>query len=409
MLSRQISSFRNKLKRKKIEPSEKSFKKFKVFLSLLIIIIFLATLPLGIEFYKFSTTTSYTTSKLSKINETYNTLLLGVDEEEGVVFIDAITVLVVDKDQSHVGIVNLSPDIIIQGETLRRGLVSDKKNLDKIISSVEEVLTIKLNSYIVFDEVSFKEVSRYTKGVSLQLDSEIKDPDVYLEGKSLGWPKGSAGVGSCCYYEFLKSDSEGISDKLDRQLKLYKDYTNSIPVSKIFLGYADIAKVIKTVNTSLNKYELVDLFYFVYSFTPTNIKTAYTKEDYLTFQKKLGIYDSFTLNKDRFDQDLKPLIISNEIVLEQSVVEVLNASGQGGLANEKSRWMKSSGMNVIHIANAPIYDDRSKLYVPNKEKYKNTIDKLISILGNNVEVIESEYPYRHIGEIVVLLGKDQVN
>lgn len=414
---RRINNLKNKFSRKsRNNASSNNAQSYRLGVKVIIIlfslgIIFGFLLPFGKIFSDFDTTTQYKELDYPEVvnSEKFSVLLVGLDKKDTHTFVDALSVLIVDKNSNNISLININPDIVIGEESLRRALIAEQDNLQPLVDGVSEILASDVTNYIVLDRVYFEDTDNYTKDILVENIESISDEDVLKENSKSEWSEGSQKVMNCCVYDYLRSDSNGNDEKLLRQLNFYPDYIKSIVPWKLILGIADFAEIFnKNVSTDLDKYEILEIAYALSRTPAKDIDKVYTAEDFLINIGKIGVYNQYYLNFERFDKVLESVLGSPEIALEQPVVEMLNASNQPGLATSKARWMQNSSMNIIHIANSPVKQKTTTVYIQDVENYPATLSRLRSVLGKDLQIVESEYPYRHIGEIVVVLGEDQL-
>lgn len=187
--------------------------------------------------------------------------------------------------------------------------------------------------------------------------------------------------------------------------KLYKRYTQSIDVVKTVLGTSDVLKIIEDeVDTNLTRNELYYLYYFLRRVPPTSYSYAITKSDILSEVGRAGVYNVYRINEAQFDYNTNTILEDKQTVLEQTTIEILNASGQSGRARRYSRWVGNAGLEVIHVGNAPFASDDTVIYAPSPNEYPDSFQNLKEIFGRDVKIIEEEYDYRHIGKVVVIIG-----
>lgn len=426
MFGRKIISFKNSLKRNrsvktnntvkaKTQTKAKTRTNNYLFTGIVIVLIlaFLSlSIPISLLFYNFDTYSSYNSYETEKwdFRDKFKVLLVGVDKKEGNnTFVDGLALLVVHPDNDETSIININPDILVYDAqenkpvALRRALVQGDDDIEELIGLTEELLATKIDRYFLVNEDFLKATERYTKSMGMSLAKEVNDPDIRSK---MSWDKGQVRLSSCCIYEFLQADSNGRDDQLYRQLELYRGYTRSVDILKIMLDLKDVLEIIETkVDTNLSKLELLVLFNYLKSVPPASYNTVYTKSDYLNNIGKAGVYEVFSVNYPLFDHEIDIILRDKNVQLEQAIVEVQNASGVGGLASKKSRWIANMGGEIAHVANAPYPEERTKIYIGNFEQYPNTIKQLRKIFPENADFIESEYQYRHIGKIVVVIGK----
>lgn len=415
MLGRKITSIKNSFKRSRKKKERSTIKKHNFMVTGVVIVITIAFLsfsvPISLLLYDFELSSNYKIEKSEDwdYRSKFKILLVGVDQKDGSnSFVDGLALLTVYPSSGEVSILNINPDILVYDSkenkpiTLRRALlVSD--NIDALITLSEELLATRIDRYFLIKEDFFQKTSKYTNGIVTTLPKRVNDVDVNAKKN---WNKGTVKLDSSDFFEFIQSDSNGRDDQLYRQLDLYRNYVKSIGMSKVLFSMDDFLEIITTtVDTNLSKMEIMALFRYLKSVPPDTYHTAYTKDVYLNNLGKAGVYDVFSVNYSLFDQEIGTILRDKNVQLEQAMVEVQNASGVGGLASKKSRWISNMGAEVAHIANAPYTEEGTKVYIKDSSRYPNTIKQLKKIFSENTEFVESEYKYRHIGEIVIVIGR----
>jgi hypothetical protein len=99
-------------------------------------------------------------------------------------------------------------------------------------------------------------------------------------------------------------------------------------------------------------------------------------------------------------------ILDRELEKEQVRVEVYNGSGISGAAGQMARKIENSGCDVVRYENAPNMLDNTVLYIPDEDRFKNSIDVVKEVVDGNVEIINDRPTFMTTGDIVVVLGKD---
>lgn len=416
MFGRKLFSIRNKVKRKKTTKKSKSISSGYVVYGILIILflVFIALVsPIIISMVRFSPQTNFSGQEVVKwdYKGKFKVLLIGLDKKsEEHIFVDAIALLVVDPEHEQAGLINLNPDIIVSDSlkesqiSLRRGLIDNDES--DMVHIVEELLATKIDRYLYLDEVYFEKMSKFTKTIHIDNSVEVNDLDVYLRNNSSRWGKGRHSVEGGQIIDYLKSDSDGEDNQIDRQLELYKKYIQSIDPLKLALGTREVLTIIQNnVSTNMSRNELYYLYYYLRSIPPSSYNFASTKSDILSEVGSAGVYKVYRINESQLDFDTNSILENKQTVLEQTTIEILNASGQSGVAKRFSRWVGNAGLEVIHVGNAPFASEETIIYAPNPDEYPNSFNNLKEIFGQDVKIIEEEYDYRHIGKVVVIIGE----
>lgn len=413
MFGRKISSLRNKVKRNKTKKSAKTISTGYV-VSVILFVTLMATFALVSPIVKamisFEPSTKFDKTEVEKwdYSKKFKVLLVGMDKKtEEYMFVDAIALLVVDPKHDQVGIINISPDVLIDGSqvTLRRGLIdSDKAD---IVYLTEELLATEIDRYVIVDRVYLDKMAKFTKTIRVENMQDVGDLDVLSKNNSSRWAKGTHSVQGGEIDDYVRSDNNGEDEQLQRQLEIYKRYVQNIDVVKLILGTEELLEILEdTLSTNLSRNEIYYLYYYLRSVPPASYSYAITKSDILSEVGHAGVYDVYKVNDAQLDYNTNAILEDKDSVFEQTTVEILNASGQSGKAKRFSRWVGNVGLEVIHVGNAPFASNNTEIYAPKMNEYPRSIEHLRLIFGENAKIIDNEYDYRHIGKVVVVIGEN---
>lgn len=115
------------------------------------------------------------------------------------------------------------------------------------------------------------------------------------------------------------------------------------------------------------------------------------------------------INYFEVDSRLENVVLNlkgREIEKEQVKVEVYNASDITGLASRYYRKFENSGLEVVRYENAPNQLDKTTVFIPNIEKYKNSFELLKKLIVVDINIVEGRPDFMTTGDIIVILGKD---
>jgi len=118
---------------------------------------------------------------------------------------------------------------------------------------------------------------------------------------------------------------------------------------------------------------------------------------------------SYSFNSSKYDEMLEKYfldILDRELEKERVRVEVYNGSGISGAAGQMARKIKNSGCDVVRYENAPKLLEHTVLYIPDEERFRNSVAIVKEIVGTNVEIINDRPQFMTTGDIVVVLGRD---
>ena len=160
-------------------------------------------------------------------------------------------------------------------------------------------------------------------------------------------------------------------------------------------GFSDILNKISKTNGQMKKYEkhIIDLG-----------SPEYVKEELATAGGVAYYFDSV-----KYDEAFRGYLLSildRKLEKEQVKVEVYNGSGIAGAAGQMARKIENSGCDVVRYENAPELLESTVLYVPDENRFKESLAVVKEVVGTNVKVINDRPVFMTTGDIVVVLGKD---
>jgi len=336
-----------------------------------------------------------------------NIMFIGLDKKEtGYTFVDRVIILYINPDTPKLGIfsVNTNFESTLPNKTkasiklsYKYGLEFDEP-LEYTIVAVENLLGITIDRYIVSDTDQVFNILESINLPNLNILTPIKDVD---------FPPievGNYAPDANMMYLYLASDALGEDAKMERLVNFFKDYIEgfSNPLS-IFSMRTSIEAIAANTFTNISKLEFFHLGLFLTSIRTDQIKIAYTREDAAT--KSQDIFSIWMPIIQNIDKDLSSIFINPNVKLEQAKVEIMNGTDIQGLANKKARLLRNLGCRIVRIGNSTRRVDKSYLYVLNPENYKETINEIKSVFNDEIVILREEYPFRHIGDLVVVVGE----
>jgi hypothetical protein len=101
-------------------------------------------------------------------------------------------------------------------------------------------------------------------------------------------------------------------------------------------------------------------------------------------------------------------LVSKEVEKERVNVEVYNASNISGLASKYARKIRHTGCRILRFDNSPQIYNKTTVYVPEPEEYRNSLLLVRDIVGEDVEIKYERPVFITTGDIVLVLGTDLV-
>lgn len=352
-------------------------------------------------------------------SEKLTILFIGGDEtSKEHLFVDHLSLYSYDPRENNLSVFILNPDIKVSQSTIGyslnyRTILNNRKidedNLAILIKSVENLLALKIDRYVLVKKADFPNISQYFNSLQINVPKNINDPDtIEFNGKqSIGWSAGSQVVLPINYLDFVASDSNGRDDQFNRQQILLESLTMNLLGFRSVLNFSNILKEFENnAYTDMGKYEILNLGIKLLNLKPDDIKKGYLREYAYSPIIDVGFYEQVSPDISQIDKDLSNIFFDLKVFKEQARIEVLNASGVRGLANNRARWIKNIGARVIQVGNAFESEEFNVIYCDDPEKYEVTIKELRRFLGKDVKIINEKYHNRHIGDIVLVLGKN---
>ncbi|HLD03855.1 MAG TPA: LCP family protein, partial [Candidatus Dojkabacteria bacterium] len=415
---------RPKLLRDRLLQFKNSSSKAVFYLSLLAVLVFILAniYPLVAGYFNFTLNRANNDGGAAVLpweaRERLTLLLVGLDEPDSQhTFIDGLTVLVIDPEIKKLGIFNINSDLNVYVPTPGasyniRTLYNNKKvkdnELQVLISAVESLLALTINRYAVINIKGFKEVSAGLNAVSLNLARDVRDKDTLdIADKFVYFEKGSNVILQQEFFPFLASDVNGKDDQLSRQVAFFRELVrNNISLSNFTKIPQLLDSISKNVSTNLSKSEFFSLAYTLYGIREDQVTGNYTKLSASILADKKNFYQTYNPIIENIDDAVADIFFNLSFFKEQAQIEVLNGSGIKGLAQNRARWITNSGGRVIHIGNTPQEEEQSVAYIAEPEKFPYTVKEIKKIFKNKIAIVESPYRYRFLGDMVIVLGKD---
>lgn len=335
-----------------------------------------------------------------------NIAVLGLDRKTtGHTFVDRVVVLHINPESKKLGIFATNTKFISNlnlntSDSIKNSYILAEeggKGLQYTINALEDLLGIKIDRYIVIDNQGVNNIFINTPLPEVEIPEDIVDPDFKVI------EKGDRKLSAEELYNYLASDVDGEDQSLERLVKLVRDMVKDLSkITTLITIQSRTEVLLSNLNTNLDKKELVHLFLFLRELRSDQIKIAYTRDDVLNIigdnaEKWSPIYENI-------DRDLSTIFDNPSVRLEQAKIEILNATNIPGLASTRSRLLENAGCRVVRVGNTSDFYDTNYIYVKDPEKYKETIKEINAVFSHDIEIIEDEYPYRHIGDLVIIIA-----
>lgn len=351
---------------------------------------------------------THTVSEFSR-NGRSNIMIVGLDEKEsGHIFVDRVMILHLNQVAGKMGI--LSVDTRLSARVDEKNAMplrvtfdegkSNGKSLQNLVTATENLLAIKIDRYIITDTNKVKDFLKHVDLPFADVPKDIFDADFDKI------PQGSSKLNADQAYNFLATEVLGDEERMERLSKYMKSFITNFFSPLNIVKYRSLLDIFsKSIYTDMTNSEFMNIFFFVRNLRDDQIILSNTKFD--TGLPVRNDYYRLSPVIENIDRDLKPIFVNFSVITEQAKVEVLNATTTSGIATRKARLLQNTGCRIINIGNTPDEYSKNYIYVKDYEKYKETVNEILSNFDSGGVIVKSEYPGRHIGDVIVIIGEGE--
>ncbi len=343
-----------------------------------------------------------------------NILLVGMDQKQNDYnFADLIIVVSVNPSQQKVGIFSVDPDIIFtapdnQSINLRKSynlILNDSNSINNIKYGVEQSLALDIDKYVIITESSYLEMQDLLGSVEVNLQEDLVEEQYTIDGEALLLKKGRHSLKGEELLGLISSDERGASSRLELHNNVIGSYINKLNSYKGLRQILFHLDLLNNIETDFSKTELFRLYRFLSKINSADLRSGHTKQSSLQDMGQEGKQPLL----DRIDKDVQSIFLDTNVLKEQSRLEVLNGTNQPGIAARYARFFDNTGIRVVRSGNAIRPTHNTTLYVPDEARYPYTITDIVAVFDGNISVVEEEYKYKHVGDMVLVIGTDFID
>jgi anionic cell wall polymer biosynthesis LytR-Cps2A-Psr (LCP) family protein len=279
---------------------------------------------------------------------------------------------------------------------LANSATENQPGIANLMQSLRSLLAIPIDRYIAVSKSNAEGLIKQL-GLNYIATDKVNDPDA-----------GNFNVGDVVtgekLWSYLAADSAGVNNRLQRISGYGKFQIESISnLGGMLKLLANSGSLFGSIETNLSKPELLDMM--LTALSGLRVQTTYISNTEGVFvTDKLGGYIS--PNYASIDTKLQKVLARTDVVKEQSRIEIYNATATTGLATAKKRLIENLGGNVIRAATYTDKEERTKLYVKDVVRYKNTILAVQEALRGKMILVDQDFPQSHTGDMVLVVGND---
>ena len=389
---------------------------------------FLGLLLIGVRILGYLTTELKNESTLGSLydNENRNEfksqktlLFMGIDRgiDADSEFVDFLALVSVDDSDEIFRVFNISPkfapyiqerDEYISFKSLLVYLKTYyplENSIDRYIEEVEKVMAINIDGYVYVTKDGIDDYANIIGSIKISSPSEVEDDDLpgFVINKGDNYLMGDRLV------DFVSLDQNGDNDRLQRQLSAVQSLANNIKTFKLFFYQTKFSKLINSeVRSSLNMFDIAKLFYKI-KFQNYKFQVGYTNADN-AIRVKNELDERWYTVFNTLDKDIQKIFINEKVKREQAKVDIFNATNTSGLARNRSRRLENQGLRIVLVGNTNQKYEKTTVYLNSQNDYSNTLEEIYNTLDSNeIEILNEKYEGRSVGDIVIVLGNNELN
>lgn len=344
-----------------------------------------------------------------------NILLIGTDRQEnGDEYVDFLMLIRIDKEKEELFALNINtkfaPYYLSENENVifRNILVVEEKingleGIGLLIDRVEYFTAMRVDGYVKLSKQDFTEVFRIWGDLGINAQSDVQDPDLGFDIK-----QGVNNVSISNFIDFVAAEKSGENDRQSRQLSAFNSLFLELNMRNLIFKFPTFVQNFNNyVESNLSGEDFWNIYKTVALNKDLEVKYGYIKS-HPGYVVNTWYGEIWRPIYENIDNDIEFVFTNQEAKIEQAKIDVLNASGRSGLAGSRSRWLGNRGLRVVVAGNYDKDLQTNQIYVEDLDKYKWTIYEIQNTLRGNVEIINQKFPGRVVGDMVLVLGSNEV-
>lgn len=367
-----------------------------------------------------------------------NILLVGTDEVEGTQRSDAISVIHINEELSHVRALSIPRDTRVNIDGHGPSKINHAYaygGISLLKQTVSNFLSIPIHHHVVVDAQGVKSIIDAVGGISIHIDQPMKYDD-YAGNLHINFDKGLAHLNGekLIQYVRFRSNSKGDIGRIERhqqvakllfdQIFQVKNLAISPKLIRIFISSVKtdlgIAKMSHYLNVFLRKQSELKVQFLT---VPGSVRLI----EGVSYWRPNIVYLDHLISKVFVDYALEPMTtrkkaqvpthlirrVNQQLAMDDKqlvhatpfTIEVLNGNGTAGLASQTAKFLRSKQLRVTSISNSQSFDYQETLIVDWKGNIEKSLKlaKLLNIKPSNIVVYDrKDKPL----DITLVLGKN---
>ncbi|MEN6499913.1 MAG: LCP family protein [Rectinema sp.] len=287
--------------------------------------------------------------------------------------------------------------------------VYDSQNPDKFVKEISDYLKFPINGWLLYDERRLSRTVDLLGGLQLF----IPDPVMNSESmKDISLPGGSVVLDGDKVNQYLSYAlaADTYSEEISRKQKMLVSLLAQLAheSDKIDKG-GNIRLIAKEPHSNFSLQTREELFKYLAQIDVDIILTQFISGSFRIFEGKKVLFPYYDgeLARDVVSQTAKALGAEDAGTVQKTAVtiELLNGSGEKGLANNAATLFESYGYQVVSVGNAPSFDYEKTVMYDN-DGDKAAFQQVANVINCKNFGDAAALPGLRKANITVILGKD---
>jgi len=287
--------------------------------------------------------------------------------------------------------------------------VYDSQNPDKFVKEISDYLKFPINGWLLYDERRLSRTVDLLGGLQLFIPDPVMNSDSM---KDISLPGGSVVLDGDKVNQYLSYAlaADTYSEEISRKQKMLVSLLAQLAheSDKIDKG-GNIRLIAKEPHSNFSLQTREELFKYLAQIDVDIILTQFISGSFRIFEGKKVLFPYYDgeLARDVVSQTAKALGAEDAGTVQETAVtiELLNGSGEKGLANNAATLFESYGYQVVSVGNAPSFDYEKTVMYDN-DGDKAAFQQVANVINCKNFGDAAALPGLRKANITVILGKD---
>lgn len=287
--------------------------------------------------------------------------------------------------------------------------VYDSQNPDKFVKEISDYLKFPINGWLLYDERRLSRTVDLLGGLQLFIPDPVMNSDSM---KDISLPGGSVVLDGDKVNQYLSYAlaADTYSEEINRKQKMLVSLLAQLAheSDKIDKG-GNIRLIAKEPHSNFSLQTREELFKYLAQIDVDIILTQFISGSFRIFEGKKVLFPYYDgeLARDVVSQTAKALGAEDAGTVQETAVtiELLNGSGEKGLANNAATLFESYGYQVVSVGNAPSFDYEKTVMYDN-DGDKAAFQQVANVINCKNFGDAAALPGLRKANITVILGKD---